>query len=95
MGDLEFNAVGVIRPFYQIASILCLTGRFGNEGECEQFDDSADLSSGHVQYAVHPAEDTVVITTAAAVPEHAVADARYRPRHDRWMRRRPTMLLRA
>ena len=71
LGALEFNASYTIKPFYQIVSALCSTGGFGNYGGCEQFDTGSDFSSSHVRYALHPAADTIVIATAAPVPEPA------------------------
>jgi hypothetical protein len=71
LGDLEFDANSTIRPFYQIVSSLCATGGFGDYGACEQFDTGSDYYSSHAQYSLHPSTGTIVIGTAAAVPEPA------------------------
>ena len=71
LGDLEFNANYTVRPLYQIVSSLCSTGGFGDAGGCEQFDTGNDYYSQHVQYALHPGAGTIVIATAASVPEPA------------------------
>ena len=71
LGDLEFDARSTIRPFYQIVSGMCATGAFGDAGACEQFDIGSDYYSSHAQYALHAPTGTIVIGTAAAVPEPA------------------------
>ena len=69
LGDLEFDANYTIRPFYQIVSAMCATGAFGDAGACEQFDTGSDYYSSHAQYSLHAPTGTIVIGTAAAVPE--------------------------
>jgi len=71
LGDLEFDANYTIRPFYQIVSSMCATGAFGDAGACEQFDTGSDYYSSHAQYSLHAPTGTIVIGTAAAVPEPA------------------------
>ena len=71
LGDLEFDANYTIRPFYQIVSNMCATGAFGDAGACEQFDTGSDYYSSHAQYSLHAPTGTIVIGTAAAVPEPA------------------------
>jgi hypothetical protein len=71
LGDLEFDANYTIRPFYQIVSRMCATGGFGETRACEQFDTGSDYYSSHAQYSFHASTGTIVIGTAAAVPEPA------------------------
>lgn len=71
LGDLEFDANYTIRPFYQVVSGMCATGAFGDAGACEQFDTGSDYYSSHAQYSLHASTGTVVLGTAAAVPEPA------------------------
>ncbi len=70
-GNLLFDTEATGRPFYQLVSSGCDTGYSGETRACEQFDTGSDFGSQHVQYILHSAGDTVVLATAAAVPEPA------------------------